>query len=98
MKPWNPLALILLLTLAAACCPATLATRPKLPPIKSRPVEVRCCLVKDGDGWKQIDEKDALRLYSPSMRFYFLDGTSWGNLLKNAAETSGRVKEYEQYH
>ncbi len=81
--------------MSSTSCPATLAVRPKLPPAKPRPVEVRCCLVKDGDGWKQIDEKAALRLYSPSMRYYFLDGASWGNLLKTTAERDGRVRECE---
>jgi hypothetical protein len=44
-----------------------------------------------------VEEKVAVGMFSPASRFYFMDGESWGNVLKVSAERAGRIKEYEQF-
>lgn len=74
------------------------ASRPALPQVKQRPVEVKCCLVqRTATQYEHVDEKTARGMLSPASRFYFMDGESWGNLLKVSAERAGRIKEYENF-
>ena len=88
----------LLLLLATSCCPAvTIGKLDKLPQVKERPVEVQCCFVSVGDRWIMVPESVALKYFNPLARFYFMDGYSWGNVLKVSAERDGRIKEYEQF-
>ena len=97
MKSKNIIPALLLLT-ATSCYPV--ATNPKiakLPPVQERKVETRCCLVQKDGQWMEIDEKTAKSLYSDNLRYYFMDGESWGNLQKVAAERRGRIREYEQF-
>jgi len=44
-----------------------------------------------------VPESVALKYFNPLARFYFMDGYSWGNVLKVSAERDGRIKEYEQF-
>jgi len=74
-----------------------LTKREKLPPIKRRRVEVKCCLVSTGIGFTDVPEETAVEFYEPEERFYYMDGNSWGNLQKVAAERDGRINEYEQF-
>jgi len=52
-------------------------------------------MVEAEGGWVRIPESIALERFRPEARFYYMDGLSWGNLLKNAAEWDGRIREYE---
>lgn len=69
----------------------------RIPKAAKRTVEVRCCLVEKDGRWQYVKEADALAIYSPSMRFYFMDGISYGNLQKNVAERNGIIRQYEAY-
>lgn len=72
--------------------------RPALPKVKERKVDVKCCLVKASDStFTFMDEEIARVMFSDDKRFYYMDGISWGNLLKVSAERQGRIKEYEQF-
>jgi len=74
-----------------------LTKREKLPPIKRRRVDVKCCMVKAGADFVTVPEEVALEFYDASERFYYMDANSWGNMQKVAAERDGRINEYEQF-
>lgn len=84
--------------MATSCCRATsLVKVDKIARLTGRPVDVKCCIVEAKGRMVKIDEETALKLYSPALRFYYMDGNSWGNLLKNVSEKDGIIKQYEFY-
>ena len=54
-------------------------------------------MVKSGADFVTVPEEVALEFYEADERYYFMDATSWGNLLKVTAERDGRIDEYEQF-
>ncbi len=93
-KAW---VLIPLWLMATGCCAVASGKIKRIEPSMERKVNVMCCLVKKGDVFVEVKEDDALNFYSPGLRFYYMDGDSWGNLLKNTAEKNGIIRQYEKY-
>jgi len=96
MKKLSLLAPTLLLLTAISCYRAGVYSYPR-PNIVERKVDVKCCLVQTSAFvFSFVDEDTARQTYPPDKRFYYMDGNSWGNLLKVSAEREGRIKEYEE--
>ena len=69
----------------------------QIPHAKYRKVEIKCCLVEMDDELFKIPEGEAIEIFSPTDRIYYMDGESYGNLLKNVKEGDGIIRQYENY-
>ena len=89
--------LMLLSLTLTSCCQVGSPKIARVPEPATRAVDIKCCLVEKDNRLTEVTEAEAVAGYSPSLRFYFMDGVSYGNLQKNVAEHNGIIRQYEQY-